>query len=59
MDRLIEFNGMGTNKLVNKKDSQSLNQVYHLFQKYYKTMKLYEKLEVKLNETNIIKKPKI
>ncbi len=29
------------------------------FQKYYKTMKLYEKLEVKLNETNIIKKPKI
>lgn len=59
MDRLIEFDGMGTNKLVNKKDSQSLNQVYHLFQKYYKTMKLYEKLEIKLNETNIIKKPKI
>lgn len=59
MDRLIEFDGMGTNKLVNKKDSQSLNQVYHLFQKYYKTVKLYEKLEIKLSESNKIKKPKI
>lgn len=59
MDRLIEFEGMGTNKLVNKKDSQSLNKVYDLFQKYYKTIKLYEKLEVKLTENNKTKKLKI
>lgn len=56
IEKLVEVDAMGANKLNNKKDSQSLNEIYHYFQKYYQ----YSKLEKKLPENNIsIKRNKI
>lgn len=46
MKRLIDFNSIGANKLNNKKDSQSLNEVYHFFQKYY----MYNKVDKMLQK---------
>lgn len=46
IERLIDHDGMGANKLNNKKDSQSLNDIYHFFKKYY----MYNKFEKMLNK---------
>jgi hypothetical protein len=45
IERLIKFNGMGVNQLNNKKNSQSLNDIYYFFQKYY----MYHKFNDVLN----------
>lgn len=52
MENLIHFDKMGANKLNNKKDSESLNEIYTYFQKYYQYLKLEKKL-IYLPEKNI------
>lgn len=44
MDKLIIEDSIGANKLNNKKDSQSLNDIYYYFQKYYKYHKFQNML---------------
>lgn len=46
MKRLIDVDKIGANKLNNKKDSQSLNEIYHFFQKYY----MYNKVDKMLQK---------
>lgn len=58
MKRLIDFDNIGANKLNNKKDSQSLNEVYHFFQKYYMYNKV-DKMLQKYPERENIKRNKI
>lgn len=58
MNKLMEFDAIGVNKLKNKKDSQSLNGVYHFFKKYYEHHKLNNILD-KNSEKIKIKKTKI
>lgn len=55
MDKLIEVDSIGANKLNNKKDSQSLNELYHYFQKYYSYNKFKDMLTA-LPEKNIKEK---
>lgn len=61
MGKLINTDGIGASKLNNKKDSQSLNQIYKYFQKYYNYVKLDNKLvkSENNNNNNEVKKIKI
>lgn len=59
IEKLIKIDGIGANKLNNKKDSQSLNQLYNYFNKYYKYIKLDNKLVNKEKNDNLVKKIKI